>query len=113
MFEFLLRKTVLRKLNREDQDIALVLKDEIQLSVLCFLALITVLLMPCVLLLVICFLVDETLVNSGCIIFTFFAYYGFVAWLIYKFVSEISIFMCLIHSKKIYNKRGCSFKRRF
>ena len=70
-FEFLLRKTVLRKLNREDQDIALVLKDEIQLSVLCFLALITVLLMPCVLLLVICFLVEETLVNSGCIIFTF------------------------------------------
>lgn len=104
MFKFLLRKTVLRKLNKEDQDIALMLKDEIRLSMCCFFILMVVVLMPCIILLTMCFLVEDTVLNAIYIIFTFFTYYGFIAYLIFKFSDEISTFLELIKSKLFFTK---------
>lgn len=104
MFKFLLRKTFLRKLNKEDQNIALLLKNEIQISIWCFLLLMIVLLMPCILFLTMCFLVEQTLVNGICIILPFFVYYGFIAWIIFKFNSEISAFLELVKSKIFFTK---------
>lgn len=109
MFKFILRRTILKSLDKDEQDMAMLLKDQIKIDFIALMMLAMFWSIPMASIISLFIEVEHTVLNIIEFIIILGAYCIFAIWFLKKFIESINVFKTLISARlysSLYTVKG-------